>query len=312
MFQIETFFIKEHIEYRSSGKNVGPGNINICCLYCQEQGYHLSVSLKKGLFVCWVCGNKGNHTSLVAKIKGITYLEATFIVNEKSDLKKVLDERNKKVTEMIKKPNINKFTLPEYSYAFSRNKVDIWQNIAYQYIMKKYDISFDSVVEANLHYCIHGDYKNSIVVPIYRDHKLMNFLTRKWDSNAKQRYKNCPNDLALMNIKDTLYNYDNIKTGQDLVIVVESAFSAIKIGLNRAVATFGVETTDKQLKLLIDLKPKQTVVLFDNDFNNKATWVRANEVADYLSAFMKVKAVRIPYADKDPCDLNLEEINGLL
>ena len=313
MFQIETFLIQNNIEYRTQGKNIGRGEINICCPFCSESHFHFGINPNKGVCNCWICGQSSNITKLIAKIKGITYIEALAIINEKSDLRKAMEDRKNKVEQKkIDKTVITNFSLPKYSYPFLKDRNDTWQSVAYSYIRNKYDIDFDTVINAKLHYCCHGDYRNSIIIPIYRDNKLVNFVSRKWDKNAKQRYKNCPNELAVLYIKKTVYNYDNIKKGQDLLVIVEGIFSALKVGLNRTVATFGTKTTEEQLKLIIGLNAKKTVILFDNDLENNNTWKEANEIANYLSTFINVKAIRIPYADKDPADLTKIDIDNLI
>lgn len=311
IFDIELFLRDNGIEYRTNGKNIGRGEYGIRCLKCGE-GFHCGINPVKGVFSCWVCGNKGNIAKLVADIKRISYIEALIIINAKSDLRSALDDRrNKKI--VTEKNIVNmEFSLPNYTIPFSYDNKIVWQNIAYNYIKNKYDINLYNIINAKLCYCYHGDYKNSIVIPIYFKSKLVNYVTRKWDITNKQRYKNCTNDKALLDIKRTLYNYDNIKMGQDLLVVTEGIFGAIKVGIDRTVATYGIETTEEQLKLIIGLKPKKTIILFDNDSGNKPTWKKANEIANYLSIFINVKTVRIPFADKDPADLSKKEIDKLI
>ena len=311
MFDIEIFLRDNGIDYKTNGKNIGRGEYGIRCLKCGE-GFHCGINPIKGVFSCWVCGNKGNVTKLVADVKGISYLEALTIINAKSDLRCALDDRNNNKIEIIKNIVNMEFSLPDHTLPFSHIDNNVWQNIAYNYIKNKYGISLDDVIKTGLCYCNHGNYKNSIVIPIFFKNKLVNYVTRRWDITNKQRYKNCPNDKAVLDVKKTLYNYDNIKVGQDLLVVTEGIFGAIKVGINHAVATYGIETTEEQLKLIIGLRPKRTAILFDNDAGNKPTWKKANDVANYLSTFLNVKAVRIPYVDKDPADLTRKEIDKLI
>ncbi len=310
MFAIETYLYNNKIEYRTQGKNVGHGNINIQCVFCCEDRYHLSISLSKSVFTCWICSESGNYQKLISKIKGITYEEASDIVNASTELKQKLEERGKKLIAEKADTKVT-VSLPFYTRPFNIDFPNTWQRFAYNFIKTKYDISFDECVRARLRYCYQGIYKNRIIIPVYKGGELFSFSGRTWDRNCDKRYLN----LHGVNIKNTLYNIDNINRNQDILVVVEGVFGAIKVGLDKAVATFGTEVTIEQIKLLIDLHPKQLCVMFDNDENpdtNKSVGEKAQKLVDYLSAFTKTKLIKIPYIGKDPGDLNRTEIDSLL
>lgn len=313
IFNIEQFLLKEKIEYRTAGKNVGSGNINICCLYCGEGRYHLSISLKKDVFVCWICGEKGNYEKLISKLKNISYTEAKEIVNPCNDLKKVLEERSNKMIQVIEKPIKNKeLKLPPHTYPFRIDKMDIWAQTAIKFLRDKYDLTNKEIIEADLHYCVHGKYQNCIIIPCYFQNKLVSFIGRVWGTNSKKRYINCSNEEGLVNTKNLLYNIDNIRIGQNLIVVTEGCFDAIKVGLHRAVATLGSEISQEQINLLVGLKPQKLIILADNDPGNLNTLKKAKKLCDYLSLFTKTKCIEVPYAGLDPADLTREEINRLL
>src|SRR3990167_7967563 len=310
-FNIETFLRNNNIGYRTSGKNVSKGEYSICCLWCGENKYHLGVNPSKGLFNCWKCSEKGNIVRLVAKIKNISFIEAKEIINPTSELKKVLEERNKIVEESIIIQNKD-FKLPEHTYRFRKDKTDLWQETAFLFLRQKYGLTWNDVEQANLHYCVYGKWKNSIIIPVYKDKKLINFLGRCWDKNSKVRYNICPNEKAVLNIHKTLYNIDSIKIGQDLLVLVEGVFDCLKVGLNIAVASFGTEVSQEQRNLLIGLKPKKLIILADNDLNNPNTIKKAQKLCDYLSPFSIIKCIKVPFKGKDPADLDKEELANLL
>ena len=313
MFNIQEFLSQKNIEYRTSGKNVGSGNINICCLFCGEGRFHLSLSLNKEVYSCWICGEKGNYEKLISKLLNISYIEAKELINPQNDLKKVLEERKNKMEIIEEKPNKNnKLDLPPYTNPFVKDSSNIWQIVAHRFLVNKYNLSWEQILEAKLHYCYFGKYKNSIIIPIYKDEKLVNFIGRVWVKNSKKRYINCSNEESLVNTKDLLYNIDNIKTGSELLIIVEGAMDAIKTGLDRTVATLGSEISQEQINLLVELKPKKIIVLADNDPGNPNTVKKAQKICDYLSPFMNTKMIEIPYMGKDPADLTKNELANLL
>ena len=313
IFNIEQFLINNKIEYRQVGKNVGKDEINICCTSCQEGRYHLGININKNLFHCWICGHRGNIAKLIAELKNISYIEAKEITNPQNDLKKVLEERNNKMVKIEEKVIKNKeLELPLYTNPFVKDSSNVWQIVAHRFLVNKYNLSWEQILEAKLHYCYFGKYKNSIIIPIYKDEKLVNFIGRVWVKNSKKRYINCSNEESLVNTKDLLYNIDNIKTGSELLIIVEGAMDAIKTGLDRTVATLGSEISQEQINLLVGLKPKKIIVLADNDPGNPNTIKKAHKLADYISPFVLTKVIEIPYKGLDPGDLNKEEINNLI
>ncbi len=311
MLNIQQFLINKHIEFRKEGKNVNRGEVNIPCPFCGEDRYHLGINVEKDIFACWKCSAKGNIAKLLSKLLGISYTEAKEIVNPQSDLKKVLEGREKKnikIEEKVKKNKILK--LPEHSYPFRQDKSNIWQEAALIFL-KKYNLKWEHILDAKLSYCIGGKYKNTILIPIYYKNQLVNFICRVWDKNSSKRYLNCPNGESLYNTKTLLYNYDNIKIGQDKLLIVEGAFDCMKAGLDRTVALCGTEITQEQRNLIIGLKTKEVLILFDNDPHLTSTSKKAQDLADYLSAFVETRVIRLPNG-KDPGEMERGEIDNLI
>lgn len=311
MFDIENFLILNKTEFRKAGKNVGSGNVNICCLWCGEGRFHLSISLKKDVFSCWICGEKGDYVKLISKIRNISHIEARTIINPISDLKKALEDRDTKHVKVEEIKKIKKFELPPFTKLFIKNSTNIWQEIAHDFLVEKYNLSWSHILDAKLHYCINGVYKNRIIIPVYKDGKMVSFIGRTWDKKGDARYINCPNELSLVNIKKIVYNYDNIKIGQDLVVVTEGSFDCIKVGMDRCVAVLGTEITKDQLSLLAKLEAKELIIMFDSDPHLKTTNKKAQDIVDYLSPFSKTRMVKLPHG-KDPGDMERDEIDNLI
>src|SRR3972149_3507555 len=140
-FNIEQFLINNNIGYKTSGKNVSKGEYSICCPFCGEAKFHCGINPSKGLFHCWICGGKGNIVRLVAKIKNVSFIEAKEIIKPTSELKKILEERNKVVEEPIIIPNKD-FKLPPHTYRFDKeDKISIWQEVALKFLRQKYGLN---------------------------------------------------------------------------------------------------------------------------------------------------------------------------
>lgn len=311
MFNIQQYLINNKIGYRSSGKNVSRGEYSICCPFCSESKFHCGINPIKQLFHCWICGNKGDIAKLLSKLLGISYIEARTIINPVSDLKKALEDRDTKKEEVkeINKPKI--FSLPEHTHPFIEDKTNIWQEVAIKFLRNKYNLTWEHILNANLHYCVSGKYRNRIIIPCYFDNKMVSFISRAWDNNANKRYDNCPNEESLINIKKILYNYDNMKIGQKLIIVTEGSFDCMKSGLDRSVAVLGTEITKDQLSLLAKLRAENLIIMFDNDPHLVSTNKKAQAIVDYLSPFSKTRMVKLPHG-KDPGDMERNEIDKLI
>ena len=311
MLDIQQFLINKKIEFRKEGKNVGRNEVNLCCPFCGEDRYHCGINQNKNLFHCWKCGEKGDIAKLISKLLGISYIEAKQIINPISDLKKALEDRDKKImkVEEINKPK--SFKLPNYTKPFIKDSTNIWQEIAHDFLVDKYNLTWEDILDAKLHYCFGGKYKNRIIIPCYFNNKMVSFIARTWDKNGTIRYMNCPNEESLINIKKILYNYDNIKIGQKLVIVTEGVFDCIKVGLGRSVAVLGTEITKDQLTLLAKLSAKNLIVMFDSDPHLKTTNKKAQDIVDYLSPFSKTRMVKLPHG-KDPGEMERNEIDKLI
>lgn len=312
-FNIQQYLIDNKTEFRKAGKNVGSGNVNICCLWCGEGRFHLSISLKKDVFSCWICGEKGNYEKLLSKLLNISYIEAKQIINPISDLKKALEDRDTKHVKVEEIKKIKKFELPAYTKPFIKDSVNIWQEIMQDFLIDKYNLAFQDIIDAKLHYCIGGKYRNRIIIPIYVKGKLVSFLARSWDKNSNIKYLNCPNEESLINMKKLVYNLDNITKDQNLIIV-EGVFDCIKIKpiFSNVIATLGTEVTQEQKNLIINLKAKNLLILADNDINNSSTKEKAKELVDYFSAFTNSKYIEVPFKGKDPADLTKVELANLI
>ena len=311
MFDIQQFLINKNIEFRKEGKNVGRNETNICCPFCGEDRYHCGINQGKNLFHCWKCGEKGDIAKFISKLLRISYIEAKEIVNPISELKKVLEERENKKTTIEEIKNIKNFKLPEHTYSFRQDKTNLWQEAALKFLRTKYNLTRQHILDANLHYCVYGKYKNSIIIPIYYNNQLVNFIGRVWDKDSKKRYLNCPNEESLYSTKHLVYNYDNIRIGQNKVLIVEGAFDAIKVGLDRTVALCGTEITQQQKNLIIGLKVKELIIMFDADTHITSTSKKAQDLSDYFSAFTKTRVIKLPN-DKDPAEMEREEIDKLI
>lgn len=306
-FDLIEYLKKNRIFYRDSGKNVSQGEINICCIECGEEGYHLGINEKKQLFHCWVCSFSGNLTFLISKLENCSYKQAVDLIYKPVKIQFNIEQKLSEYFEEEKQIIENESCkLPPFTKSLLIEQANIFNYIAIHYLNER-GIELNVIKEANLHYCYHGKFKNRIIIPIYYQGKLVNYVGRTWDKKAEKRYLNCSNNESLISTKNLLYNYDNVQNC-DILIVVEGIFDCFKAGLDRSIATLGTEMTLTQKHLILSLNPRQLIILFDN-----GAFEKAKDHVDWFSFYFsnKVKAIKIK-GECDPGDMTREEIDNLI
>jgi len=286
MIQILDLLDYLDILYKTSGKNVSSGWAEITCPYpdCSDLSQHCGINLQSGIHHCWICGNKGNMVKLIMLLKNLSYWESKNIVEEfSSDIYSLPKE---KIT--IPKTNIlpkeATFTLPQLhqDYLIKRNFDPITIQRDYK-IMACYTT---------------GDYAYRIIIPIIISGRIVNFTTRDVTGQQFSKYKNCPNEIAIIPMKKCLYNIDTVK---EKVIICEGVTDVWRIGKGSA-ATMGIEYTSSQLAFLSTKKLKKAYVLYDSDAINKA-----KKLAWAISTFCpKVEIIELEMGD--PADLLEKEV----
>jgi hypothetical protein len=106
-----------------------------------------------------------------------------------------------------------------------------------------------------------GPYRKRIIIPIYFEGELVNYIARDITDTFSRRYLMPSNRDIRMRRDHLLYNIDRIST---TVVIVEGVFDMWRIG-PPAVASFGTRITDEQCLLLYQKNVKHAFVLFDAD-----------------------------------------------
>ena len=161
------------------------------------------------------------------------------------------------------------------------------------HIMEKYKIKFCGPL---------GHYKLRIIVPVFDRGQCISFVARDATNRAKSPYLNCPNEQGLIDIRNTVYNLDNAR-GPD-VIVVEGVTDVWRIGDN-CVATLGIKYTTMQVLTLSQYR--RCFILFDSED-------QAQEQAEKLSydlATIVQEVTRLQLPKGDPADLKNSEVKAL-
>lgn len=105
-----------------------------------------------------------------------------------------------------------------------------------------------------------GPYAHRIIIPVFQGGKLVSFQGRDITGKAANKYKSCPDDKAVLPIKNCLYGLDKVRG--DSVVVTEGPTKVWRLGAG-SVCTFGAMATDQQVKILTRFR--RLFILFDED-----------------------------------------------
>ena len=289
---IEFFDIREYLEdknipYHTSGKNVTSGWIEIQCVFCDDPSAHLGISPEMK-FNCWRCGEKGTVLYLLQVIEGGVSEAQINTMIKKYQLEELPEkvERNE-AKGPLKIPGSKELGQIHWNYLVKRN-------FSPTNIREKYDVRAGS---------LYGKFKYRLIIPVRMNGRIVNYVGRDVTNKMNLPYKNCPNEEAIIPIKNCLYNYDEIKEN---CFIVEGIFDVWR--MQDAVALFGIEWTTTQLNLLKEKNFERIWIMFDGE---PLAFEKANKLGETLDMNGVGKEIQVVELDegRDPANLSEEEAN---
>lgn len=277
MYDLVEIFSAIDLRFWTSGKNCSPGWVNIQCPYCDDHSNHLGVSIETGSYHCWKCDAVGPLPSL---IYDITDMEkgaiSQLIRGYRSEGGGGRKKEGKKVTQIELPACFQKLPELHREYLLSRG-------FSPKEIVKKYG------VRATHHV---GRWGYRLIVPVIFNGELVNF-TAMDVSGQGTKYIHCPNEQAVIDMKSVLYNFDTVR---DKAIICEGVTDVWRMG-DGAVATFGTQFTEAQLRLITE-RVSEAWVLYDSDAHKKG-----ERLGYQLSGIInRVEQIRLD--EGDPADLS--------
>lgn len=304
-----------NIEYREFGKNVAQGNINICCSYCKEPKFHLGIDYKNELFGCWRNAQHSGHLSKLFKFLNIAY-------NFKSKNYQIEDDLNNQINQLfIKSGQTNGTKLQLLEDFESINKTGTGERFWYYLYNRGFNDVQRLINKFNLLCCkvscekFEDKWKDRIIIPITFNNELVNWTARTIHNYVALRYNTLSNKDSVKSIKHTLFDYDNIKKGGDVLFITEGPFDAMKIMYEcehvdiLATCLYGLNYSEIQLNYIAELSDKfnRVIILFDR--NEIQT---ANRLLENLSFLNNIFIVNVPKHRKDPGEMTKDEILNII
>lgn len=290
MFDAISFLEEYDIDYRTSGKNVSQGWVEINCPFCADPSFHMGINLSSGKHHCWNCGQKGYPEVLVKRLLDISYREAKQIVQNHDDMPDLKEDTPDPVSHVLI-PKMTEKTLPAMHRKYLQNR-----GFDPDYLVRTY----------NLKGCLHlggehGEYAYRLIIPIIMGNRIVSYTARDVTGQAKSKYKHLSNEKSIVPVKQCIYNIDTV---QDKIIILEGTADVWRVG-SGSVAMFGTEFTTTQLNMLFSKNLSEAYVMFDEGAIKKA-----ERLAYTLTTFIpKVEIIEMDQGD--PAELPEEEVKKL-
>ena len=168
-----------------------------------------------------------------------------------------------------------------------------------------------------LRYCITGEYRNRLVIPVFYGPNLMTWTARAI-VRAEVRYKSLEDSKSAKNIKDCLLIHNRGEpSSKDTLALVEGPLDAMKLGFYgrhfgiNAACIFGKTLSEEQRLQIISLsrKYRKIWVILDEDARLDCG-ILVSELNEITRN--KTKAIDLAkYEVKDPADLTIRQVEHL-
>jgi DNA primase len=291
--------IRDYVPLTQRGKNY----FGICPFH-DDHNPSMSVSLEKGVYKCFVCGNAGNVFNFVMEYEKVSFYEAVKIVADKIGVS--IDISTSKKENTKKSPLYDIYNI---AYKFYQNNLNtVYGKDAKKYLLnrkidedviKNFNIGLSlsdselcnalkakgfkdddivsSGVAAQNGNNIYDIYKNRIMFPLYDlEGNVVGFSGRIYNQKSESKYINTK-ETEIFKKGELLYNYHIAKKEarkEKNIIVVEGFMDVIRlstIGIVNVVATMGTAVTKYQLNLIQKLAPNITLMFDGDKAGEKAT-----------------------------------------
>lgn len=294
-------------------------NITIKCPMCgDDPSHHLSVSLQDKGWHCWRNDAHSGRSArdLVMVLLGCSTDQAARIVSEQEQAAKLLDEGfASSISQLLGKAKPLPVTtrplelLPEFIDMLT----GFSQRLFVPYLTDRgySDNDLEWLVKRfKLRSALTGQFAYRIIIPVYVSGRLVTWTARTITGD-RLRYKTLSTDsetaaksdlpVAAISIKETLFDYDALRKGGEILVITEGPFDAMRVSFFgddaiRGTCLFGKTISDGQRELIGALRPlyHQVVLLSDTDVR----WSMFGKLPDWVTIR------RLPPSVEDPAKLN--------
>lgn len=290
--------VDDRIKYTGNGKEA-----HFNCVVCSDTRHRMYVNLETGEVYCHNCGYKSSILGLIQVVEGVEFSKAHSIFEG--------IKGNLTLPEKISRNNINEvfmgnlkntldkrpIPLPEEYCRLDPNHTNIVTKRAINYLHSR-KITDKQIVDHNMGFCMSGEYKNRVIIPVTgQNNQLMFWVARAISKDVKMKEKSPSNTDYQISKSEVVFNLDKAARKYHSIVICEGIFDALAYG-DIGVSLLGKSLYQEQLNLLLDYRELLTEGVFvslDWDARDKAT-----EIAKTLSQYFTVYIVNIPKELDDP------------
>lgn len=253
---------------------------------------HCYINVAKGVFFCHFgeCGEKGSIKRLLKKYEIVGELEPRVTVEKKEQ----------ELVDFSQFPRVmsKEGTLGMLAFSYLTGSLENGGRGLTVTELEEYDIRFSDS----------GKYYGRVLIPIYENNKMVNFVARSFMSCIKPKYLYPRTGETLLTCGEAIFGYEEALEDVSIItiIITEGAFDAIAINRLRAargLAILSSHLTKSQLKKLLGLsKSFVFIIVLDSDAHKDAS-----HIAETLSAH-KRKTMLVLLERGDPASIPIEDM----
>lgn len=249
------------VPYKREGNNIGKGYLGLpVCPSCGDTRNHCGVNIQYGKVSCFICNHKSN---IYEYVKWFTKDKSSLVYTKFKEAKVDFVYEQETTTGTLKFPQgmVDFLPPPHKQYLIDRNFDPDFLELRYH--LKAFGM-------------LNKRWQYRIIVPIFMQNRIVSYLGRAIFDNIEPRYKNASAEDSIIPVKQCLYGLDEVGSH---VVLVEGLTDAWRFG-SGAVATMGVEVTNKQINFIKKQGVTRVTVLFDPD---EAGEYAARKVSEKIS-----------------------------
>ena len=289
--------IDDRIQHTGNNREV-----HFNCVVCGESRHRMYVNLESGLVYCHNCGYKTNIIGLIQYVEGISFSRASAIFKDVKGNLMLPENISKDLVSNMFAEDLRKdlskraIPLPKEYAPLNPQKTNIMTRRAIKYLNSR-KITNKQIVDHKMGFCMSGEYKNRVIIPITENGELRFWVARAISPDVKMKEKS-PSDADYQISKsEVIFNIDRAAKKYHAAVISEGIFDSLSWG-DIGISLLGKSLYQEQLNILLDYRGLLTDGLYialDWDARDKAT-----EMAEKLSEYFDVKMINIPKEDDDP------------
>ena len=290
---INQFLLVELENLLGKATKTSKDNYSFRCPFCNHSKKKLEIDLamdasEGNKFACWVCNTRGKSLkSLLFQMKVpkeqryaiLKYVKHT--TSNHTEYTPVTLELPKEFKPLTSASSTNYIAKKARNYLYNRGLTDL------------------DILRYNIGYCSEGEYRGKVIIPSYDEDNNLTFFIGRTFENDFFKYKN-PSM-----VKEGIVFFENMINWDLPVTLVEGLFDAMAVKRN-AIPILGKSLPASVYEKLIINGVKEVYISLDQDAKREALTISMK----LLHAGITTYLVELP--NKDPGDMNLEDINDCL